>query len=314
MAFQSVVNITQAPGVAGDFASANPRHSALSVEGGFVAGPSGVTVGAFAWLYPDSAGNYRVLQSFGTGAPAGFVRRNMLSIITTYLADATTTIAAGFPIGDLYDAGDFWVTNSGSTEAQFGQFAFANYTNGLVQFAASGSAPSTASVTGAIAPSTASVTGSIGGVNGDILTVANVASGTLVVGGTLSGTGVASGTQIVSQLTGTTGGIGTYTVSIPEQTVASTTISETYGTLTVSAVGSGALTVGDVLSGTNVTSGTIITAFGTGQGGTGTYIVSPTQTASSTTITAGLYVQTIFRAATYGAPGEIVKMTSTPIV
>lgn len=57
-------------------------------------------------------------------------------------------------------------------------------------------------------------------------------------------------------------------------------------TLTVSAVTSGTLKVGQVLSGSGVTAGTTITAFGTGTGGTGTYTVSESQTAGSTTITA----------------------------
>jgi hypothetical protein len=55
--------------------------------------------------------------------------------------------------------------------------------------------------------------------------------------------------------------------------------------LTVSAVTSGALYVGAVLSGTGVTSGTTIASLGTGTGGTGTYNVSISQTAASTTIT-----------------------------
>jgi len=57
-------------------------------------------------------------------------------------------------------------------------------------------------------------------------------------------------------------------------------------TLTVSAVTSGALSVGVVLSGTGVTVGTTITALGTGTGGVGTYTVSVSQTVSSRTITA----------------------------
>jgi hypothetical protein len=57
-------------------------------------------------------------------------------------------------------------------------------------------------------------------------------------------------------------------------------------TLTVSAVTSGVLAVGQTISGTGVTAGTTITALGTGTGGTGTYTVSASQTVSSTTITA----------------------------
>lgn len=57
-------------------------------------------------------------------------------------------------------------------------------------------------------------------------------------------------------------------------------------TLTVTAVTSGALSVGQTISGSGVTAGTKITALGTGLGGTGTYTVDTSQAASSTTITA----------------------------
>jgi hypothetical protein len=57
-------------------------------------------------------------------------------------------------------------------------------------------------------------------------------------------------------------------------------------TLTVTAVTSGFLVVGQVITGTGLSVGTAITALGTGTGGTGTYTVNFTQTASSTTITA----------------------------
>lgn len=56
--------------------------------------------------------------------------------------------------------------------------------------------------------------------------------------------------------------------------------------LTVTAVTSGLLQVGQVLTGSGVTGGTTITAFGTGTGGTGTYTVSASQTVASTAITA----------------------------
>ena len=60
------------------------------------------------------------------------------------------------------------------------------------------------------------------------MTVSAVTSGTLVVGQVLSGTSVTAATTIVSQLTGTTGGVGTYQVSV-SQTTASTTITGNYG-------------------------------------------------------------------------------------
>ena len=60
-------------------------------------------------------------------------------------------------------------------------------------------------------------------------------------------------------------------------------------TLTVTAVSAGTLVVGQTISGSGVTSGTTITALGTGTGGTGTYTVSVSQTVSSTTLTNGAY-------------------------
>lgn len=56
-------------------------------------------------------------------------------------------------------------------------------------------------------------------------------------------------------------------------------------TLTVTAIISGDIDQGQVLSGSGVTTGTTITSFGTGTGGTGTYNVNISQTANSTTIT-----------------------------
>ncbi|WP_321905113.1 glycine-rich domain-containing protein [Paraburkholderia tropica] len=72
----------------------------------------------------------------------------------------------------------------------------------------------------------------------------------------------------------------------PEATAASFTGSIAGTTLTVTAVASGTVMVGQTLSGTGITAGTLITALGTGSGSTGTYTVQTSQTVSSTTITA----------------------------
>jgi hypothetical protein len=60
--------------------------------------------------------------------------------------------------------------------------------------------------------------------------------------------------------------------------------------LTVTAVTTGALYVGAVISGTGVTAGTTVTAFGTGTGGVGTYTVSASQLVTSTTISSPVVV------------------------
>jgi hypothetical protein len=88
----------------------------------------------------------------------------------------------------------------------------------------------------------ASVTGSIATTT---LTVTAVGSGTLSVGQTLSGSGVTAGTKITAQLTGTDGGIGTYTVS-ESQTASSTTITATGATSAAYASNTGNGTMGAV--------------------------------------------------------------------
>jgi hypothetical protein len=58
---------------------------------------------------------------------------------------------------------------------------------------------------------------------GTVMDVTAVASGTLLSGMTLTGTGVTAGTRIVSQTSGTTGGVGLYVVDTSQLT-ASTTV------------------------------------------------------------------------------------------
>lgn len=308
--FQTSVATLQAPAVAGDFASTNPRASVLAGPGALIAGLGGLTVGLFAWVtgFEDSDGTPAQANNFGAGPVAGFVHREQQGLITTYLQDASMLVPAGFPV-TLHQAGDFWVKNDGATPVSFGQKAYANFANGKATFAATGSA-ATGSGTGAVAASTFSVTGSIAG---NVMTVTAVGSGTVVPGATISGTGVTTGTQVVSQLSGTPGGIGTYAVNLGGQSVASTTISGTYGTLTLSAISTGTVGVGDSISGTNVVAGTQITALGTGTGGTGTYIVNNNTVVASTTITYATNVETKWTAMSQAAPGELVKISSYPL-
>lgn len=305
LGFQQTVNQNQAPAVAGDFCSTNPRSSVLTVPGGFVAGAAGVTVGTFAWVDYDATD--RLVNNFGIGAPTGFVHREQQGLITTYLAQTSNLVPGGFPV-TLFDAGDFWVLNSGSNAVTRGMKAYANYANGLVTFAATGAPATGASVTGSIAANaTSTFTASIAE---QVMTVTAQAAGTIIVGMGISGSGITSGTRVTKQLTGTAGGVGTYLVSII-QTATSTTVTGAYGVMTVTAVGSGALNIGDILSGASVTAGNTVIGLGTGTGGTGTYYVSVGDTASSTTITATGNIETKWIAASAAAPGELVKMSST---
>ena len=309
--FQTSVAVNPAPAVLGDFCDTNPRVSVDAGPRGLVAGSAGVYVGRFAWLSKallDGDNAPAVVNNFGSGPVAGLVHREQQGLITTYLAQSGMVVPAGFPITVMSAAG-IWIKNDGATAVQTGMKAYANFADGKATFAATGSA-STASATGSIAANTGSFTGSIAD---NIMTITAVSSGTLVVGGLLSGTNVATGTRVVSQLTGTAGGVGTYVVSIPNQTVASTTISETYGTFTAASALSGTFAVGGVLSGSGVTAGTTITALGTGTGGLGTYIVDTTQTATSTTITGTTNVETRWTAMSSALAGELVKVTTHPL-
>lgn len=298
--FQTSVNVLQAPAVAGDFASVNPRAAVNAGPGGLVAGAAGLYVGRFAWRDP---GDLITALNSGYGPVTGFVAREQQGLNTTFLSHASMFIPGGFGV-TLFKEGDFWVTNDDTVQAKPGDTAYANYADGKVTFSAK-----TVNVTGEIAPATFSVTGSI---TDNVLNVTAVGSGTVVPGATISGTDVASGTKVVRQLTGMAGGIGTYEVDVAEQSAASTTISGAYGLLTVTVAGSTPVGVGDVLSGSGVTTGTAIRGLGTGTGGTGTYYVDPSQTAASTTITAAKNVATKWKADGFGLAGELVKITSWP--
>lgn len=136
--------------------------------------------------------------------------------------------------------------------------------------------PSVASVTGSIGPQTSSFNGSIAG---NLLTVNTISTGTLYPGTTVTGSGVTAATKITGQISGTTGGVGLYTVN-NNQVIAAEAMTGAYGLLTVTAVSSGTLALGLTVTGTGggVITATKITALGTGTGGTGTYIVDVSQT------------------------------------
>lgn len=311
--FQTQVYDQPAAFVAGDRVSNNVLQSYLAGPGGLVSGAS-LFVGRFAWVTPplDPNGTPEVANSFGAGLPSGFLMREQQGTNTTFLSNAGNQVLPGQECA-LQISGDFAVVNDGTGEALYGMKAYANLADGKVTFAAT-SAPTTiaSATTSSIAASTLSVTGSIAG---DVLTVTAVGSGTVVAGATLSGSGVASGTKVVSQLSGTAGGVGTYRVSIPEQTVASTTVSGTYGTLTV-----GTLTttptfaVGQQLNATgSVVAGTTITQSLTGSGGTGaTLVVDNNTVVTSQTISSVGNVETKWIARSTGLAGEVVKISSTP--
>lgn len=319
MGFQKQVNTTQAPGLPGDFASANPRSTVLAGEGALVAGngvlagvlQQGVVVGRFGWLSYERADNDlapAVVDTFGTGLPAGLVHRSQEGLITIWLDTATQILPKGYQV-TLFDSIDMWVRNDGATAALVGMKAFAAFADGSVSFANAGATPGGASGSeSSIAAATFSVVGSI---TGNVMTVTTVNSGSVYAGATISGTNVTAGTKITEQLTGTPGGLGTYAVSIPNQSAASTTISGTYGVLTVGGTVAGSFGAGQSISGSGVTAGTKVGQQLTGTaGGAGTYVVDNNTVVSSTAITSQSSIETKWYCRSYGAPGEVVKISN----
>jgi hypothetical protein len=140
-----------------------------------------------------------------------------------------------------------------------------------------------ASTGGTIASHTATITGYI---SGNVLTV-TATTGSIPVGSILSGGGVTASTAVVAQLTGTALGVGTYAVNIAQNVPTSSSITGTYGLLTLAGSNqSGTFSVGQTITGSGVVANSMITALGTGTGGAGTYYLNLPSTVSSQTITA----------------------------
>lgn len=299
MGFQQQVNLTPAPAVAGDFASANPRTSVLAGPGGLVAGALGVTVGKFAWV--DDDGITARSNATVAAAPDGFVHRDQQALIQVYLAEASMNIPVGFPV-TLFNEGDFWAKVEGSVAAVKGMLAYANYATGGISF---GAAPTGAAATGSMG-ATFTATGT-----GTSLVVTSV-TGLISVGDTISGTGVPVGTTIVAQVSGTAGGAGTYTTSVAT-TAAAATVTAFGSVLNVSAVASGTLQVGAGVTGTGIPAAAVIQSQISGAaGGVGVYRldVPATAYAASTALTVAGGIVTKWKAQSPAAVGELVKIST----
>lgn len=275
--FQTIVSNQPAPAEAGDFYGVNPRASVIGGAGQFVAPALGLAVGQFAWF--DTALS-RVSQSYIAGLVLGMVRRANQAVITTFLAPFTYLVNPGFPVTGL-SQGDFWVRFAGG--ATPGQLVYADSATGAAIAANAGSSPTSESAT-----ASAGFTGTGTLVNASaVLTIAAVTNGILSVGDTVTGVQIPANTTILNQLTGTPGGIGTYTMSNPASaTVAAPeAITSTSTVLNVTAVASGTIEPGDTISGTGVTAGTtIVSQIGGTSGGIGTYRISVAQNFAPTTV------------------------------
>jgi hypothetical protein len=307
MPFQRQVNTYQAPGVAGDFASANVRTSVLSTEGGLVTGSGGVFIGRFAWVAPDNI----TTRSYGTynRQPDGFVHREQQGIITAFLGEATTLVREGNPV-TLHNRGDFWALVAGSVAPVRDMPVYADYSDGSILF---GSPPVGATATGSLGATTTSTVGATFTATGSGLNLTTTSvTGLISIGDTISGVGVPAGTTITGQVSGTTGGAGVYTTSVA--TTASAATVTAFGTvLNVTVLGGGYVSAGDTVS---LATGGVISAQLTGTaGGVGTYRLSTpvtAYTASGTVTTFGNIINVTAVGSGTLKPGVPVTGTGIP--
>lgn len=111
MTFQRTLNRDLPRGVAGDFASTNPRNSILAGEGALVAGEP-ITVGQFAFADLDTG---KVYSEFAASLVIGFVHRNNQAVVPLGQA-ASMIIPTGKELA-LFSNGDFYAVAPGAVTA-----------------------------------------------------------------------------------------------------------------------------------------------------------------------------------------------------
>ncbi|CAM2143787.1 conserved protein of unknown function [Pararobbsia alpina] len=188
MPFQTRVNTQPEVGVPGDRASMNPISVISRIA------QSAVTIARFVWPGTDTDNQ---VQNVGAGKPLGFAIRNQSSIIPNYLQESSMVVPVGFPI-EVAEQGEFFATSA--NVATLGQKVYANYGDGSLSFAATGTPTTNAGITASTTSGSAT------------LTVSANTGGAIEVGQPISGAGIPAGTYVSALGTGT-GGAGTYTMS-----------------------------------------------------------------------------------------------------
>ncbi len=277
MPFQTVIQNQQAPGVPGDFASTNPFSSVLAGEGALVAPASGLQVGNFAWVGP----NGQVSQSFVAGWQIGFLGRNMQGLITQFLEEASMIVPQGFMI-TLFNGGDFFANFEGG--AAVGNFVFADPNDGAPVASTTSSAPALGAGTASAGFSGTATLNGTTTLNVTAVTHGIVSPGDHVADTTTAGN-IPAGTTIVSQLTGTAGGVGTYQMSAIGVAAVGDSVVTTSEFALVTAIASGSFNLGDVFTGTAVAAGTAMIAQATPFSGVAT--VALTTALNVTAVTPG---------------------------
>ncbi len=154
-----------------------------------------------------------------------------------------------------------------------------------IQAALNQNLPVAAVTTGdSIAPVTVSFTGTTSGL---LLQVTSISSGSIEIGALISGAKVPAGTQINAQLSGTPGGVGLYSLYVPAGTIASESMTESYGVLTIGSVSSGTVADGEQVTDASgqVIPDTAIESNLSGSGAGSTWLVNNALTVSSENMT-----------------------------
>jgi len=286
--FQTQVNVQYAFGVQGALYDNSPVRSAPweLVSDNQAYNVIGATAYTAVSADPGSAIASGVAKAGGTGVFVGILANSKVYATSGGASGALspTLTLLNYSIGELVSMGHLIVALPGP--ANVGDKVCYDQTTGQI----SSYAP-TAAFTASIAHTTG------------LMTVSAVANGFLQPGMTLHGANV-EGVKITGLGSGT-GNTGTYQTNLPVNaadvssqamtgdqlppSAASVTGTiSTAGLMNVTAVGSGELAVGQVITGTGVPANTVITALGTGVGNTGTYTVSPSPAiaVTSTTLTA----------------------------
>ncbi len=258
--FQNVVNLAQAPGTVGDFASTNPFSTVLTNQGALVAPAGGLAVGNFFWVGP----NGQTSQSYVSGWQIAFLGRNEQALITQFLGQYTLNVPQGFMVTG-FTGGDFWAYFANGATA--GGTVYADETTGSPQTSATNTVTGEVGFTGDASFATVSGVGQ--------MTLTTVTSGIVTPGDLIVATGVTTGTSVVALVSGTANTVGAvYSMSATPTTESAEAVTTQSDVLNVTAVLTGGLSVGDAITGTGVTAGTTIAQILTGSGGIGTYLLA----------------------------------------
>lgn len=186
-----------APGVEGGWASANPHVSLLQPNTGDLSdanaaswkvGAGGAIVGRFAFAdvvtglvtsaHPATGANFT--DTAPGRVRTGFVQRDQVALITSWLAESGNVVQPGTGI-TLLSRGDVWAKFAAG--AAVGSFVFASFADGSAIAGATSTAPTATGVTVSMNNST---------------TITAVAGGTLYPGQPVSGAGIPAGAYVVS--------------------------------------------------------------------------------------------------------------------